>query len=281
MADPLRSLREISESPVQFLAGVGETFAVFGPATQDSGNLSYGIRIGDERYFVKTTDPDADVYLDFSDRVALLRNAVTLNGRCRHRLLPPLVNVIESTAGPMLVYRWVDGELLRAAKGDEDSAHERFRRLPASRISAALAELFDLHTALAALGYVAADFYDGCLIYDFAAGRLHVVDLDHYQLGPFANEMGRMFGSTRFMAPEELTLGAQVDEATTVFNLGRAAALFLGDGSLDVDRFRGGAEFFAVTARACEVDKAQRFQSVAELGQAWQAALGQAPETMK
>ena len=36
----------------------------------------------------------------------------------------------------------------------------------------------------------------------------HVVDLDHYQLGAFSNEMGRMFGSSRFMAPEEFELPA-------------------------------------------------------------------------
>ena len=38
---------------------------------------------------------------------------------------------------------------------------------------------------------------------DFEARRLHLIDLDSYHRGPTVNEMGRMFGSTRFMAPEE------------------------------------------------------------------------------
>jgi hypothetical protein len=32
---------------------------------------------------------------------------------------------------------------------------------------------------------------------------MQVVDLDNYRDAPFINHMGRMFGSTRFMAPEE------------------------------------------------------------------------------
>jgi serine/threonine-protein kinase len=132
----------------------------------------------------------------------------------------------------MLVYEWVDGELLRAAEDDADSAHARFRRLPVAERLRMLDGLYDLHASLAGLGYVAADFYDGCLIYDFADKALHVVDLDHYQQGPFTNEMGRLFGSSRFMAPEEFELGAQIDERTTVFNLGRAAAVFLAGSAL-------------------------------------------------
>ena len=63
--------------------------------------------------------------------------------------------------------------------------------------------IFELHYELAQTGWIAGDFYDGCLIYDFARQDIHVIDLDGYREGPFINEMGRMFGSSRFMAPEE------------------------------------------------------------------------------
>ena len=272
MTSPLLTARKISRSPRQFLEAVGDVFAVFGPPEQDSGNLSYGVRAEGQRFFVKTTDPDATVYLDFPARVALLRNAVALRSRCDHPLLPKLLNVIESNAGPVLIYEWVEGELLRAVKEDATSAHERFRRLPPEEIYQVLEGLYGLHLALAELGYVAADFYDGCLIYDFTARTLHVVDLDHYQPAPFTNEMGRMFGSSRFMAPEEFEWGARIDEQTTVFNLGRAAALFLGDGSLAADRFRGGAEHLQVVVRACQPNRADRFESVTDFVRAWRAA---------
>lgn len=268
----LLDVQEISGSPADYLASVGQIFARFGPATQDSGNLSYGVQLDGQRFFVKTTDPAASAYLDFPERVALLRNAVELNARCAHPALPALLNVIESAAGPMLVYEWVAGELLRARKGEQASAHERFRCLPVADVRAALDTLYDLHTRLADLGYVAVDFYDGCLLYDFPVGVLRVVDLDHYQQGPFSNGMGRMFGSSRFMAPEEFELGARIDEQTTVFNLGRAAAIFMGGGDLDADAFTGGDSHYQVVAKACQPIRADRYGSVAEFYGAWQAA---------
>ena len=268
----LHTIQAISAPPAEALHAAGDVFARFGPETQDSGNVSYGVEVSGERFFVKTTDPDASVYLPFAERVALLRNSVELNGRCTHPLMPELLNVIESDAGPLLVYRWVDGELLRAVPGDVDSAHERFRRLPVDVIQAALDGLIELHAMLAAAGYVAVDFYDGCLIYDFARQALHVVDLDHYQRGPFANRMGRMFGSSRFMAPEEFELGAAIDQRTTVFNLGRAAAIFLGDGGLAEQGFRGSERQWREVNRACQPSSGERHQSVAEFYQAWQAA---------
>ncbi len=267
----LLTARQISGKPNEYLASVGEVFSVFGPETQDSGNLSYGVRVGERRFFVKTTDPAASAYLEYPERVALLRNAIALNTGCQHPLMPELVNVIESEAGPMLVYEWVEGELLRAVKGDSESAHERFRRLPVAEIRRALNGLYDLHALLAEAGYVAVDFYDGCLIYDFESRKLHVVDLDGYHPGPFINEMGRMFGSSRFMAPEEFALGARIDEQTTVFSLGRAAALFLGDGSLGPERFRGGSALHEVMVRACSENRAERFANVADFNRAWQS----------
>ena len=269
MSNPLLELREVAGSPAGFVAAAGEVFARFGAQTQDSGNVSYGVRVARERFFVKTTDPDASVYLPHADRVVLLRNAVALNTGFTHPLMPRLLNVIESEAGPMLVYQWVDGELLRAVPGDSDSAHERFRRLPVREIKSALDGLLGLHRLLADEGYVAVDFYDGCLLYDFAEHALHVVDLDHYHHGPFTNEMGRMFGSSRFMAPEEFELGAQIDERTTVFNLGRAVAIFLGDGSLDAGAFRGSPAQFEFVLQACQPDPAARHQSLSAAVEAW------------
>lgn len=64
--------------------------------------------------------------------------------------------------------------------------------------------------------------YDGCLLYDFTTKRLAVFDLDHYRQGPYENTVGRVFGSTRFMAPEEFERGRVIDERTTVFALARS-----------------------------------------------------------
>jgi len=272
MLEPAFGITEIDQPPRDYLARIGEVFAFFGPHTQDSGNLSYGVRVGGQRYFVKTTDPEARVYLDFPARVALLRNTASLNRRCVHPALPRLLNLIESPAGPMLVYPWVAGELLHAKDDAPDSAAHRFRTLPVHEILEALDRLYSLHEVLARAGYVAVDFYDGCLIYDFVSHTLHVVDLDGYHPGPFENRMGRMFGSSRFMAPEEFKRGAQIDQRTMVFNLGRAAVIFLAQGNLDREPFRAGHALHEVIVRACHPDPSERFDSFESFHAAWRTA---------
>ncbi len=277
MAHPLLDCARTDARPEPFLRAAGAIFAAFGPPAQDSGNRSYGVRVGSERFFVKTAGSPDDDGPPHAERVALLRNAAALHASVRHPALVPLLHLIESPEGPLLVYPWVEGELLgapRARRDDPASAFQRFRRLPAAAIGRCLDAIFDLHAALAAAGWVAVDFYDGCLIYDFAAGRLGVIDLDMYRRGPFRNPRGRWFGSSRFMAPEEHALGALIDERTTVFTLGRAALIFLGDGSDAAEHFRGPAACLEVARVACQEDPARRFATVAALRRAWREAWG-------
>ena len=263
-AHPLRDIERVNGPPGPYLAAIGTIFAVFGPLTQDSGNVSYGVQVGGERFFVKTTDPEAEVFGDHTTRVALLYNAARLRQSCDHPALPALHRIVETAHGPALVYDWVEGECLYGGRDGPQSAHQRFRRLPGDSILAVLDAIYDLHVQLARRGWIAVDFYDGCLMYDFERRIAHVVDLDMYHLGAFTNRMGRMFGSTRFMAPEEFERGAPIDERTTVFTMGRTAIAFLGD---DL----GGA-LGAVVQRACRTQCAARYRSLEEFYAAWQQA---------
>lgn len=269
---PLLDIDHIDRAPRTYLASIGSVFASFGPASQDSGNVSYGLQCDHGRYFIKTTDPDIQAYLDYEARVELLRNAAQLASGCDHPLLPRLYNVIESPDGPMLVYEWVDGELLSLRRNVPGSAQQRFRQLPDDEILAALDAIFDLHAQLTERGWIAVDFYDGSVIYDFASRQLHIVDLDNYRRGPFRNPMGRMFGSSRFMAPEEFELGSRIDERTTLFTMGRTAAVFLSDSTLERAPFRAGNALYEVMVRACHERPAQRYPSMRDFCDAWRSA---------
>ena len=145
MTHPLLDVAEIRVTPDTYLAAVGEVFAVFDERTQDSGNISYGVRIGDECFFVKTAGrPEAgEAYLSHAGRVALLENAVLVAEDCPAGIVPELLRVVLSPVGPMLVYAWAEGELLHR------NALDRFRALPAGEIVAALDRLYALHEALA------------------------------------------------------------------------------------------------------------------------------------
>jgi len=255
-------------TPHAFVTQNAEVFAVFDAATQDSGNVSYGVRAGEDRLFIKTagSPDDRQPLLSHDARVALLRNAARLARSVSDPALPALRNVIQSAEGPMLIYEWVEGELLNtpaARRSDPASSFARFLALDTRERAVALDVVFRLHVKLAARGWIASDFYDGSLIYDFARQRMRVVDLDSYRDVPFTNDMGRMFGSTRFMAPEEFALGARIDHRTTVYALGRTVAQFLPLGTDAVDR---------LIARACDSDPERRFQTVSEFHEAWRAA---------
>jgi serine/threonine-protein kinase len=277
MDHPLLDVEQIDQTADTYLNTIGCVFAVFNERTQDSGNVSYGVRVGGERYFVKTAgDPeDPQPSLRHPERVSLLRNAARLRQGCDHSALPRLYRVIESPGGPLLIYQWVGGEHLgvnRALRNDPQSSFQRFRRLPVAEITRVLDVVYALHDELVRSGWITADFYDGCMIYDFGRRELHLVDLDNYRDAPSTNDMGRMFGSTRFMAPEEFERGAPIDERTTVFTMGRTAAVLLSDGTLERLPFRGSDTLYEVIRRACRSDRSDRFASMAEFSAAWRQA---------
>jgi serine/threonine-protein kinase len=261
-------------TPATYLSHVGAVFATFDARTQDSGNVSYGVESRGRRWFVKTAGDPADPapFLPHAARAALLLNAQRLATTVAHPAMPALHGVTQSAWGPMLIYAWAAGELVRAPearRNDPDSAFQRFRRLPADELTAAISTILEAHLALSRAGWIAGDFYDGSIIYDFAGRKLWLIDLDSYHLDPFTNEIGRMFGSTRFMAPEEFERGARIDERTTVFTLGRAISVFLGESDLGREGFRGGESQYRAMLTACSRDPDARYQSVAEMVEAW------------
>lgn len=264
-----------SDDPVDaVLNRLGRVFAIFDARTQDSGHISYGI-VDDEgrRWFVKTAG-DGTVSpggATRQERVAALRHAAAIQHGLDHPALVPLEAVIEASDGVAIVHHWFDGELLRSRperRDDPTEAYSLFRALPATDIVAALDCVIDLHVILERSGWIAGDFYDGCLMYDFGARGIKVIDLEAYRHGPYVNGVGRLPGSTRFMAPEEHLSGAAITASTTVYNLGKMLGIFLASNL----RHPGIA---AVLARATETAPEHRPSSVAELQQEWRSALPQ------
>jgi serine/threonine protein kinase, bacterial len=267
-----------AHTPGRFLTDVGQIFATFDGRTQDSGNVSYGVEVEGARFFVKTAGvPSNNTPLSHDARVAWLRNAIRLSATLQDPALCQLRHVIESAHGPMLVYEWVSGELIgvpRAQREDPASAFVRFRRLPLPELTAALTEVFRVHAALCARGWIASDFYAGAMMYDFGLRQIKLVDLDMYRAGPFVNDMGQLFGSTSFMAPEEFVLGARIDEATTVFTMGRCIGIFLAE-QIGQDGSNALSAMINVGERACRTARGARWSSMAELLEEWQRAVAQ------
>ena len=266
---PLLDADRIDRPLVEHLASCGDVFATI--TGHDSRNTSYGLAIAGERWFVKHA-PAGD-----ADAIAELESAIRFHAAVRHAAIVPLAAVIRAPDGLAIVHPWRDGEVLNdpLAPGalppaDPRSAFARFRALPLAEVLAAIDAIVAAHVAVAAAGFVAVDFYDGAVLYDFDARALHLIDLDGYR-PPYTLDRERQAGSSRFMAPEEWRRGATIDERTTVYTLGRAAFVFLGGerGDPDPERWRADAPRHAVARRATAALPSDRFATVADLHRAW------------
>ncbi|HEX3003799.1 MAG TPA: hypothetical protein VHO27_06290, partial [Angustibacter sp.] len=168
---------------------VGEVFRVFD--RQDSGCVSYGVRVGAQRWFVKTATTAA--------AAGSLERAIAVHAAVHHRAVLAPVHVLREgpDARPVLIYPWLDGEVLYHATVGADGAATsrsrseaghpiaRFRALPVDAVRKAVDVVLDAHRAVDDAGLVAVDLYDGCFLYDFATHRMSLIDLDEYRPGPF------------------------------------------------------------------------------------------------
>jgi serine/threonine-protein kinase len=228
---------------------------------QDSGCVSYGVHAAGRRWFVKVARG--------VEGEASLANALRLHEVVRH---PAIVRPLRAlrAGGLALVYPWVEGRVLNHATsaGSDRRALEAFRRLPTAARLAAIGAVLDAQVSVAAQGFVAVDFYDGCLLYDFRHDSMHLIDLDEYRQDPFTLAAERLPGSLRYMAPEEFRRGATIDQRTNVFSLGRMIHQLLDS----ADGWSGTAAQAEVVRTATEVRPEHRFASVSDLLAAWRAA---------
>lgn len=263
---PLLDVAEINTDIEAYLKQIGEMTYRF--PEHDSGCRSFGVKVNNERWFVK--------YSNVPQAITWLKQAVRFHAAVQHEALPQLHNAFTTPDGLALVYDWVDGESLRPERElnpGEMYPRDRFCALPAAEIIAALNVIYDVHIVIEKGGFIAEDFYDGCIIYNFEKKRIHLYDFDHYHPAPFINDRGRLYGSRRFMAPEEFQKGERIDERTNVFMLGRTAFVLLANSSNSRDDWKGNEAMWQVAKKATNPDRRLRHQSVQEFVAAWHAAI--------
>jgi serine/threonine-protein kinase len=264
-----------------WLRKLGRVFDVFDQ--QDSGNISFGIERGGEKLFVKYAGAKPLTYSgDAVEAITNLKNAVHLYRELRHPSLVELVDHFSVEFGYAAIFKWFEGESLHphwsfpppAKYVHPDSPYFRFKQLPVECRLDSLDKIFSFHEFAEQKGFVAIDFYDGSLMYDFERNETRICDIDLYHRKPYINNMGRLWGSSRFMSPEEFELGTQIDERTNVFTMGATAFALVG-GELDrsFEKWEAGRELYNVALRAVNEDRHLRYQSVTEFKDAWDKAL--------
>lgn len=260
------------ETDLSWLHPYGSVFCVLDQ--QFSGNLCFGVNGPYGKLFIKYAGAQTVNYRGkASEAVYTLQNAMPLYER-RHPALIPLLAHGSAGEGYAAIFAWRDAPPLRGQPYDP-SVREAVRRLPLFRSLKMLDMVFDLHAQMAQDGIVAVDFYDGNLLIDLGRDEAIVCDIDLYRRKPAVNDRGRMWGSSRFMAPEEYQLNAVLDESTTEYNMAALAFEFFGSNE---DRSReywiGPQPLWEVAAKATRESKADRYPSIRSFLDAWREAVG-------
>jgi len=133
-------------------------------------------------------------------------------------------------------------------------------------------DILSFHAHVIDKGYVAIDFYDGSIMYDFSANKTLICDIDFYSKAPYINNMGRMWGSSRFMSPEEFELGAVIDEITNVYLMGATAFALFADYERTPEKWQLSKELYNVALKAVSNERSQRQQSIRQFIEEWNKA---------
>lgn len=252
-----------------FLEKYGKVFCVFD--TQDSGNICFGVEKNGEKLFVKFAGASTIRYNGTpEDAVARLKATLPVYRDLRHRCLVELVTAEEVGGGFAMVFRWATGDCMGRMY---DAQHRRFMALPPKEKLTVFRDILDFLDHIVKNGYVAIDLYDGSVMYDVQTHRTTICDIDFFRKQPCINDMGRMWGSSRFQSPEEYRRGDVIDEVTNVYTAGAMAFALFGGYERTIEAWQLSKEAFAVAKKATADDRNQRYQSIQELASAWEQAL--------
>ena len=280
-----------------FVQEYGKVFKVYDD--QDSGNICFGVcgerKSGPallpenkgERYFVKFAGAPTERYEGTpGEAVERLKDTLPIYRDLRHPSLIELVDVREAAGGFAMVFKWAEGDCMGRMY---PAQHQRFMNMPSEDRLQVFRDVAVFLEYVNSRGYVAIDFYDGSVLYDpdgqgepaapdrnaesTRRGRTTICDIDFFSKKPYFNTMGRMWGSSSFMSPEEFTLGAEIDEITNVYTAGAFAFALFGGYRREAGTWTLGQASFEVARRAVSEDRGSRQQSLRQLLQEWEAAL--------
>ncbi|MBP3950925.1 phosphotransferase [Bacillus suaedae] len=252
-----------------FIGQYGKVFKVFDD--QDSGNICFGVENAGRKYFVKFAGAPTERYSGKPEEaIEKLKASVLIYQDLAHPTLITFIRAQEVGNGFAVIFEWTDGECMGKMY---PASREKFMQMPDNTKLEVFEDIVAFHIHVIKKGYVAIDFYDGSIMYDFNSKKTHICDIDFYSKSPYLNTIGRMWGSSRFMAPEEYTLGAVIDERTNVYLMGATAfALFGDETDRTIEKWRLGEGLFKVALKAVSDNRDKRHQSLLELESEWSRA---------
>jgi serine/threonine-protein kinase len=250
------------------LSEYDKVFAVFDK--QDSGYLCFGIQNNNKKLFLKMAGA-ATIRSNVSTDVAIarLKSTVSIYKDLRYPILIEMIEHKEIKKGYLTVFEWFEGECM----GKQYNSFDKFLALSLDKKFSIYQEILLFHLHVNKCGYIALDFYDGCIMYDFITEQTRICDVELYSKKPVINTMGRMWGSSRYMSPEEFQLGAEIDERSNVFLMGATAfQLFGGGNERNLDKWQANEKMYSVALKAVNIEKDDRYQTIDEYFESWNNA---------
>ena len=231
-----------------------------------------------KKYFIKFAGAPRENYIanrdsgeiDTASAIALLKLAVPLYTELKHPNLISFVTAEEIGGGYAAVFEWTDAAGIEP-KGSPD--YMKFMQMPVEKKIRAFEDIMEFHAHVASKGYVALDFYDGSIMYDYDKEKVVICDIDLYQKSPFQN-VGNMgiVGSARYVSPEECVQDAIMDEVTTVYTMGATAFALFAYGDRSLEAWTLSDALFDVAKRAVSDERGERQQSIRQLIAEWRLA---------
>lgn len=248
-----------------FLSEYGRVFTVFDK--QDSGYLCFGVQNENNKLFLKMAGAATlESNVSIGDAINRLQSTVSVYEELRHPKLIDMIEHKEIKRGYLTVFEWFEGECM----GKQYNFFGKFISLPLEEKLSIYKDILLFHIHANKCGYIAIDFYDGCIMYDFITKRTMICDIEFYRKKPVVNTLGRMWGSSRYMSPEEFQLGAEIDERSNVFLMGATAFQLIGSGiDRSFDKWQATEKQYLTALKAVNAAKSDRYQTIDEYYEAW------------
>jgi serine/threonine-protein kinase len=253
---------------------------------QDSGNLSFGcVDIQtNRRVFVKYAGArPKDFDGEPREAIARLHRAAEVYTDLQpHEHLIPMEKSFSTDNGFVMVFQWFDNsECLHphwshpppGKYTDVRSPYYRFRQLSLKQRLDALDDVFTFLEYVDRRDYVAIDFYDGNMLYNFETNVTKICDIDFFEKMP-CRPSQPPWGSPRYLASEENQPDAILDHRTNVFRMGAWAFGLLG-GELDrsLSRWDANEQLHTAALRAIASNPLERQSNVQEFLSEWRSGV--------
>lgn len=273
-------LRE--DQDFSWLEKEGKVFSVIDET--GSGCICFGIEKDNEKLFYKIAGAKTvEAEISCEESKTLLKSATQIYKDIQHPNLISLVKDFEINEFYVAVYKWANGECLfdhwnfdRYKKTKEITPLMKFKSLSIEKRLNVVEKLFSFFETFIDSGYVAVDFYDSSIMYDFENDEVTFCDIDLFRKLPTKNDLGKdYFGTKRLKAPEENELGATIDELTSEFTLGAIIfdmfsnvenideryekGLFI---SNDIETFELSKDVYDILIKATSYERTDRYNSI-------------------